>query len=103
MPRSERPTEPPPVERILVTGADAALDEFHLMTLLWVNPIERRGRTVFYTVAGVDLPLVLEQARAARVTVQRRVEGDLPPGSPPEAYWPVEVRGDAEPWRPDAD
>jgi hypothetical protein len=85
------------VERLLVSGADDDLMSVHFPVAYVANAVERRGRTVFYTVMAADLEAVLAAARAqGGVTVQRRVEA--PAGSPPEAYWPVAVKGRAAPW-----
>lgn len=83
------------VERILVTGNETALHRFTMAVFFAaINPIERRGQTIFYTVMGEDLPKVIEQARGTGVTVQH-----MEPG-PGKEVWTTVIKGESPPWGP---
>jgi hypothetical protein len=58
------------VHRFLVTGDDRQLQEFHSQVCLWLNPIERRDKTIFYTCMDEDRALALRAAEGSSVTLE---------------------------------
>lgn len=85
------------IERLLATSvSEGILQAFHLEVVsLSANAVDRRGLTVFYTVASEDLGAVLAAAERLRVTIQRRV-ATVP-------YWMTVLPGDAPAWSPERD
>lgn len=61
------------VKGLLVTGPEAALQEFHLRVCWLLNNIDRRGQTVHYSCMAEDLDTALAAAKNADVTVQEIV------------------------------
>lgn len=86
------------IERLLVTGAPAALEGFLLRIAGAVNVIEQRGRTMLVTVVPGRYDDVLETAISLDLTLQRR-SWEVPDGAPADDYWPVVNRGASPPWR----
>jgi hypothetical protein len=58
------------VHRFLATGDDGQLQDFHVQVCLWLNPIERRDKTIFYTCMAEDRELALRAAEASGVTLE---------------------------------
>lgn len=78
------------VRRLLITAAEDSFWDFDVAVGWYVNPIERRGQTVFCTCMDEDYNLVLEVAKGCGVTVQEKSGND----------WPVVVQGPMEAWKP---
>lgn len=58
------------VRRLLVTGTDAQLLDFHLAVCLALNAIERRGNTIAYTCMAESWDEAILVAKKVGATVQ---------------------------------
>lgn len=58
------------VRRILVTGTDEQLIDFHLPVCMALNAIERRDQTVMYSCMAENWNDAIEVAKKTGVTVQ---------------------------------
>ena len=90
------------IERLLVTGrTESDLERFNLAVFFAaVNPLERRGMTLFCTCTADSLEHVTIAAKLARVTVQKRIEPPKGANITPADYWELVHQGDAQPWKP---
>jgi len=82
------------VNGILVSGAEPALQLFHLAVYMTLNAIDRRGQTVRYTVFDKHLESALKCARDNNLTVQRIDRN----GTGAETYTML-VQGEHEGWK----
>lgn len=79
---------------LLVTGSNESLVKFHLSVFLCLNSLDRRKQTIRYTCMAEHLPMAIDAAKAADVTLQRI---DIVGFS---EFYPTLVRGDMLGWRP---
>ena len=79
---------------LLATGGNGSLVKFHLAVMLYLNSIDRRKQTIRYTCLAEHLPLAVDAAKSAGVTLQKIERSGCG-----EVY-PTLVCGDALGWRP---
>lgn len=54
---------------LLVTGSNESLVKFHLSVFLCLNSLDRRKQTIHYTCMAEHLPMAIDAAKAANVTL----------------------------------
>jgi hypothetical protein len=84
------------VHRLLATGTEEQLQDFHLHICLLLNSIERRRQTVFYTCLDQDYEFAKAAAAKTHVTVQEMQEKD----GEEQEEWVIIVQGELPGWKP---
>lgn len=81
---------------LLVTGNNESLIKFHLSVFLCLNSLDRRKQTIRYTCMAERLPMAIDAAKVAGVTLQKIERVGV------SEVYPTLVHGDMLGWRPSA-
>ena len=79
---------------LLVTGNNESLVKFHLSVFLCLNSLDRRKQTIRYTCMAERLPMAIDAAKVAGVTLQKIERVGV------REVYPTLVHGNMLGWRP---